>query len=95
MTQASNMSFVSANDALPLEYKLLNRQPLRQVDVSHFIGDAALQSFLRVDECHLKEEAINGVCAHRGVPNHDVVSKSLTWTWFAPRYSTRWHPVLI
>ena len=37
---------VSENDALPLEYKLENRQPLRQADVSDFIGDAALKRFL-------------------------------------------------
>lgn len=34
---------VSANDALPREYKLANRHPLRQVDVADFINNARLK----------------------------------------------------
>ena len=43
---------ISENDALSLEYKLLYGCPTRHADISDFIGDSALQRFLRVDKCH-------------------------------------------
>lgn len=72
MNLSTHMSSVSDNDALPLEYKLLNWQPLRQVDVAHFIGDAALQSYLSVHESHFQEQSINVIGPQVGVPHHDV-----------------------
>ena len=65
---------VSANDALPLEHKLLNRQPLRQADVADFIGDAALQRYLRVDEGHLKEQPVHLTSSESAVPSPSAKS---------------------
>lgn len=48
---------VSANDALPLEYKLRNREPLRQVDVSDFIDDSAFVRVHSTDERGFEEES--------------------------------------
>ena len=48
------ISDVSDNDALSLEYKLLNRHALREADVSDFIGDSALKGFLRTQVCHVE-----------------------------------------
>lgn len=47
---------VSDNDALPLEYKLQNRQPRRQADISDFINNAAVERFHASKESGLKEK---------------------------------------
>ena len=49
----------SANDALPLEYKLQNRHPQRQVNVRDFINNAPLQRVDRPEERGLKEELLH------------------------------------
>ena len=64
--------YIGENDALPLEYKLKNWQPRRQVDISYFIGDAALESFLCAQELHLDKELLDVVPVHAGVLLHDV-----------------------
>ena len=46
-------------DALPLEYELLDRDAIREANLSNFIGDAALKSFLRVHVSHVEEEFVD------------------------------------
>ena len=45
-------------DALPLEYKLSNREPTRQIDVSHFISDPLILGIPGTEETHLKEKSL-------------------------------------
>ena len=52
-------SEISENDALSLEDKLLYGHPSRQVDITHFIGDTALQSFICTDICHAEKQIMN------------------------------------
>ena len=63
---------VSANDALSLEYKLANGNPLRQVDVSYFVGDSALNRFVRTHMSHGEEEFIDFKFGHLSVPHHNA-----------------------
>ena len=72
MIDLNQMSMVGDLDALPLEYKLLNWKPLRQVDVSHFVGDSAIQRFLSTQERHVEEEPVNVFVAEASVSGHDV-----------------------
>lgn len=50
---------VSANDALPLEYKLQNRQPLRQADVSDFINNAPVERFHASEKSGFQEKLLD------------------------------------
>lgn len=47
---------VSDNDALPLEYKLQNRNPFRQVDVSDFVNNTSFFRIYGPEESCLKEK---------------------------------------
>ncbi len=49
----------SENDALSLEYKLANRDPLRQANLSDFVGEAALKRFVRSEMSHLEKQPID------------------------------------
>ena len=51
----------SQNDALSLEYKLQNRNPLRQVDIADFVGDSALHRFTGTEVSHFEEQLIDVV----------------------------------
>ena len=53
LVQHSFTSGVGENDCLSLEDKLLYGHLRRQVDITHFIGDAALERFLRTDVLHV------------------------------------------
>ena len=68
----SNMSYIGENDALPLEHKLLNWEPLRQVDVSYFVGDSAIKCFLGAQEGHVQEQFVNVVASEAGVTHHNI-----------------------
>ena len=50
---------VGDNDALPLEHKLYDWHPTRQVDLSYFISDTALERILSAHECHFQEKFVN------------------------------------
>ncbi len=50
---------VSENDALPLEYKLDNRQPLRQVDVTDFINNSPFVSLGCTKEGSFEEQRLD------------------------------------
>lgn len=60
---------VSANDALPLEYKLRNRKPLRQVDVCDLINNSSFYRLGRTNEGSLEKQAFYVVGAEVGVSN--------------------------
>ena len=68
----SHIPGVSENDALSLEYKLMNRDTLRQADIADFIGDAALKGFLSTHILHFQEETIDFLFRHAGVPSDDA-----------------------
>ena len=63
----SHIPGVSENDALSLEYKLVNRDALRQADISDFIGDAALKGCLRIHILHFQEETVDYLFRHAGM----------------------------
>ncbi len=58
--------------ALSLKEKMLNWKPRRQVDLSYFIGDSALQRVLRADKSHVEEKPIDIVGTEFGVLDHDI-----------------------
>ena len=53
----------SENDALSLEYELANRNPLRQANLSDFVGDSALVRFVRSEVSHSEEQRIDLIFA--------------------------------
>ena len=72
MSIENKMYAVSQIDALELENQLLNGKPLRQLDLSHFIGDSALQRFLGANERHFQEEFVHVIKPDAGVPADDI-----------------------
>ena len=62
------MMSASDNDALPIEYKLANRKPGRQVDISYFIGDASRDRFLRPQVSRLQEQPVDFVLSEKRMP---------------------------
>lgn len=56
-----------ANDALPLEYKLQNRHPLRQVDVGHFINNPSLFGVQGTDESGIEKKSLDVSSRELGV----------------------------
>ena len=66
---------IGPNDALSLENELLNWHALREVDVSYFIGDSALQRFLGTQMGHIEKQFIDRSSVEIGVPNHNLSDK--------------------
>ena len=63
---------VSVSDALSLEYKLANGYPLRQVDVSYFVGYTALNRVERVHMSHGEEEPFDFLFSQLSVSDHNA-----------------------
>ena len=68
----SHIPGVSENDALSLEYKLVNRDALRQADIFDFIGDTALKGCLRIHILHCQEEAIDFLFRQTSMPSDNA-----------------------
>ena len=62
---------VSANDALPLEYKLNNREPRREANLCDFVGESVLDRFTALHESRFEEQSIKLFLAHVGVTSND------------------------
>lgn len=63
---------ISANDALPLEYKLHNRNASREVNVADIINNTDVFSFHRTQEGSFKKQLVNVCGSQAGVLNKYV-----------------------
>ena len=63
---------VSDNDALPLEYKLNNWQPLRQADLSDFMDNSVFLRLHRTHEGSFEKQLLDILGGEGRVLNQDV-----------------------